>query len=172
MSKYTKLAAAMVAAGATIAAPVTGAVAKDNHGKGKAKRCAKVSTVAYQVSGTLVSATADDPATPASEASVTVLVTSANSHARKSGEIADQNATKKGVQVKGATYTVAAGDAFTVKTDGYEAPDTPSVGDRVKISGRIPLAKKKCVPAGTSTADRYGAPDVRKVTLSDRDPDA
>lgn len=170
MSKYTKLAAAVIAAGAVVAVPVTGAVAKE--GQGKTKRCAKASTVGYQVSGTLVSATADNPATPASEATVTLIVTSANSHARKSGEIADQDATKKGVQVKGATYTVPAGDAFTFKANGYEAPDTPSVGDRVKVSGRIALAKKKCVPAGTSTADRYAAPDVRKVTISDRDPDA
>ena len=119
-----------------------------------------------------MSATADDPATPASEATVTLTVTSANSHARNSGEIADQNTNRKGVQVKGAPYTVPAGDAFTLKLNGYEGTDTPSVGDKVKVSGRIKVTKKKCAPAGASTADRYAAPDVRRVAISDRDPDA
>jgi len=168
MSKYVAI--AVVAAGAVLAAPVTGVAAKDN--KGKAKGCAKATVLGYQVSGTLVGATADNPATPASEASVTIKVTSANSHARNSGEIADQNPAKKGVQVKGATYTVPAGDAFVVRVHGYEGTDTASVGDRVKISGKIARVKKSCAPAGTSLADRYLPPDVRTVTLSDRDPDA
>ena len=164
---------AVVAVGALLAAPAAGLAAKGaNQGKGATKRCAKVSGLSYQVGGTLVSVTADDPATPASEASVTLKVTSANAHAAKSGEIADQSATKKGVQVKGATYTVAAGDAFTLKLNGYEGTDTPSAGDRVKVSGKIKLTKKRCAPAGTSTADRYAAPDVKKVTISDRDADA
>ncbi len=164
---------AMVAAGALLAAPAAGLAAKgENKGKGKTQRCAKVSGLGYQVGGTLVSVTADNPATPASEATVTLKVTSANAHARKSGEIADQNATKKGVQVKGATYTVAAGDAYTLKLNDYEGTDTPSVGDRVKVSGTIKLTKKSCAPAGTSTADRYAAPDVKRVTISDRDADA
>lgn len=175
MLKNTKTITALAAAGALLAVPAAGLAAKGGNSdtaKGKAKSCAKVSGLGYQVSGTLVSATADNPATPASEASVTLTVTSANSHAAKSGEIADQNATKKGVQVKGATYTVAAGDAYTLKLNGYEGTDTPSVGDRVKVSGTIKLTKKRCAPAGTSTADRYAAPDVKKVTISDRDPDA
>ena len=164
---------AMVAAGALLAAPAAGLAAKgENKGKGDTQRCAKVSGLSYQVSGTLVSAVADNPATPASEASVTLKVTSANSHAAKSGEIADQNATKKGAQVKGAMYTVAAGDAYTLKLNGYEGTDTPSAGDRVKVSGTIKLTKKSCAPAGTSTADRYAAPDVKRVTISDRDADA
>lgn len=170
--------AAVVAAGALLATPAAGFAAKGGNSttakeKGKATSCAKASSRGYQVSGTFVSAIADDPATTdVNEASVTLKVTSANSHAAKSGEIADQNATRKGVQVKGATYTVAATDAFTLKLNGYEGADTPSVGDRVKVSGSIKLTKKRCAPAGTSTADRYAAPDVKKVTLSDRDPDA
>ena len=164
---------AMVAAGALLAAPAAGLAAKgENKGKGKAKSCAKAVTVGYQVGGTLVSAVADNPATPASEATVTLKVTSANSHARKSGEIADQNATKKGLQAKDAMYTVPAGDAYTLKLNGYEGADTPSPGDHVKVGGAIKLTKKACAPAGTSTADRYAAPDVKKVTVSDRDPDA
>lgn len=176
MLKNTRTITAFVAAGALLAAPAAGLAAKGGNSataKGKAKACATKSVGAgYQVGGTLVSAVADDPATPASEATVTLMVTSANSHAAKSGEIADQNATRKGVQVKGATYTVAAGDAFTLKLNGYEGTDTPSVGDRVKVSGKITLTKKRCAPAGTSTADRYAAPDVKRVTISDRDADA
>jgi hypothetical protein len=167
---------ATLAAGALLVAPASGLAAKGAHGsaaKGKAKSCATTPKVAYQVSGTLLSATLDDPATTGvNEASVTLKVTSANVHATRSGEIADQNATKKGVQVKGATMTIAATDAFTLKLNGYAGSDTPSLGDRVKVSGRIPVTKKSCAAAGTTTADRYAAPDVKRVTISDRDPDA
>lgn len=177
MLKNAKTIAGLVAAGAMLAAPAAGIAAKGGHSagaKGKAKNCAtKTVSVGYQVSGTFVSAVADDAATTnVNEATITLKVTSANSHAAKSGEIADQNATKKGVQVKGATITVAATDAFTLKLNGYEGTDTPSVGDRVKISGKIKLTKKACAPAGTSTADRYATPDVKKVTLTDKDADA
>lgn len=178
MHKNAKMIATMVAAGSLLAAPAAGIAAKGGHSataKGKAKACAtKTTGVGYQVSGTLASVTLDDPATTAvNEGAITLLVTSANSHAAKSGEIADQNATKKGVQVKGATMTLAvATDAYTVKLHGYEGTDTPSVGDRVKVSGRIKLTKKACAPAGTSTADRYATPDIKTVTISDRDPDA
>ena len=141
-------------------------------GKGQSKRCAKTQKVGYSVRGTLVSVTADNPATPAHEGTVTLTVTGANSHARNSGEIADQNAATPGVQVAGATYTVPTTDSFVLKLDGYVAPDTPSVGDAVHVSGKIARTKKKCAPSGTSLADRYAAPDVRKVTVTDRDPDA
>lgn len=183
MLKTTKTIATIVAAGALLAAPAAGLATTGGNSEAakskakpttKAKNCTtKTHTVGYQVSGTFVSAVADDPATTAvNEATITMTVTSANSHAAKSGEIADQNATKKGVQVKGATYTVAATDAFVLELNGYEGTDTPSAGDKVKVSGRIALTKKRCAPAGTSTADRYAAPDVKKVTLSDRDADA
>lgn len=182
MLKNTKTIAMLVAAGTLLAAPAAGVAAKGGNSaaakakakSNKAKNCTtKTHTVGYQVSGMFVSAVADDPATPlVNEATITMTVKSANSHAAKSGEIADQNATKKGVQVKGATYTVAATDAFTLKLNGYEGADTPSAGDKVKVSGSIKLTKKACAPAGTSTADRYAAPDVKKVTLSDRDADA
>lgn len=170
MLKTVRTIATLAAAGALLALPATALAAKG--GQGKAQNCAKTSTRGYQLGGTLVSVTADDPATPDSEATVTFTVSSANSHARKSGEIADQDADRKGVQVKGATYTVPAGDAFTLTLNGYEDPDTPSVGDKVKVKGRVVLTKKRCAPDGTTTADRYATPpDVRRVTLSDRDAD-
>lgn len=169
MLKTVRTIATLAAAGALLVLPATALAAPG--GQGKAKNCAKTSTVGYQVGGTLVSVTADDPVTPASEATVTLTVTSTNRHARNSGEIADQDAVRKGVQVKGATYTVPATDAFTLTLNGYVDPDTPSVGDKVKVNGRIALTKKRCAPEGTSTADRYATPDVRRVTISDRDAD-
>lgn len=171
----------MVTAGALLAIPAPvvaskpdGAGRSAGHGKqaGKAAdRCAKTHKVGYMVKGTLVSVTPDDPATVASEATVTLKLTSANKHARRSGDIVDQDAAKRGVQAKGFVYTVAAGDAFRLRLRGYEGTDTPSVGDKVHVSGRIGLTKRRCAPAGTSVADRYGAVDVRRVTIGDRDPD-
>ena len=46
------------------------------------------------------------------------------------------------------------------------------MGDRVSVSGRIAVTKKHCAATGTTTADRYAAPDVKTVTISDRDADA
>ena len=127
--------------------------------KGQAKSCAKAPKVGFSVKGTLVTFTADDPTTAANEASVTLTVTKANGHARKSGEFA-------------ATHTVnAADDAFRLKLSGYEGTDTPSAGDKVKVTGKIARTKAKCAAPGTSTADRYGTPDVRKVKVTDQDPD-
>jgi len=40
----------------------------------------------------------------------------------------------------------------------------------VKVYGKIARSKKKCAPEGTTTADRYATPDVRKVTVTDSDP--
>ena len=161
--------ATLTAAGALLALPATGLAAKGgDSAKGKAKSCATTKKVSYQVKGTLLELVP----TAANAGTVTLKVTSANVHARRSGEIADQDLTKKGVQLKGATVTVAAPDTFTLKLNGYESTDTPSVGDRVKVSGRIAVTKKHCATAGTSTADRYAAPDVTKVTISDRDADA
>jgi hypothetical protein len=182
MSRYTRILLTAVAACAVLALPATVGAnpgkgeaksqAKSQNGKGKTKRCAKTQKVGYSVSGTLLSATADNPATPANDSSITIRVTGANSHARNSGEIADQDANTKGVQVAGATYTVSGSDPFTVNLIGYEAPDTPSVGDAVHVTGKIARTKSKCAPSGTSTADRYAAPDVRTVTVTDSDPDA
>jgi len=160
--------AALAVAAALVAAPATAIAAKG--GQGKAKSCAKTGTRGYQLAGTLVSMTADDPGTLESEASVTLIVTSANRHARNSGELTDQDVDRKGVQVVGATYTVPAGDAYVLKL-GDDGAAIPSPGDRVKVKGRIALTKKRCALDGTSTADRYAAPDVTRVTVSDREPE-
>ena len=168
--------ATVAAAGALLAAPAAGLAAKPV-GKSKpaapgAKRCAKAHDVGYAVSGTFAGMTADDPATTdTNEATVALTVTHANSHARKSGDIVDQDAAKKGVQVKGAAYTVTAAKGFKLRLTGFAGTDTPSPGDRVHVTGRIPLTKRRCAPAGTSLADRYGTVDVKRVSIADRDAD-
>jgi hypothetical protein len=176
MTKHTRTIASVVSAGALLAAPVAALAAPGQHGHAKADHraanCARTHSVGFSAVGTLVSFTADDPATPASEATVTMTVLAANAHARRSGEIADQDAAKPGIQARGATLTVPAGDAFVVRLRGYQGTDTPSAGDRVKVNGRIARTSRKCAAAGASTADRFGALDVRRVTIADRDPDA
>jgi hypothetical protein len=183
LTKRTQSIAAVVAAGALFAVPTVGQAKSDHanggngHANNGARGCTKHPTVnkGFTVRGTLVSATADNPMTAANEASVKITVTGANRHARLSGELTDQNATQAGVQVKGGTYTVTGNgttpDAFKVKLSGYEGTDTPSVGDKVRISGKIAVTRKKCAASGTSTADRYGAVNVRSVKIVDSDPD-
>ena len=173
--KTAKNILALALAAALFAVPATALGAKGGQGKpkgkaksgqGKAKSCAKTHSRGFQVGGTLVSFTADDVATTdASEATVTLTVTSANKHARESGELADMDAAKKGVQAKGATYTVPAGDAFELKL-GDDGAAVPAAGDRVKVKGRIAVTKKGCAAEGTTVADRYATPDVTRVKIS------
>jgi hypothetical protein len=150
------------------------AVSQANHGKhkgaGKGHHSKCTVKRGFTVRGTLVSFTADDPATAADEESVDITVTGANRHARRSGEIPDQDAAKPGVQVKGAPYSVS-GDPFKYKLVGYQGTDTPSAGDKVKIVGKITYTKKRCAPEGTSLEDRYGDPNIRRVKIKDADPD-
>lgn len=167
--KTIRLISTLVAAAAMLAVPATALAAPG--GQGTAKSCAKAPKVGYQVKGTLVSMSADNPATEAFEGTVTITVTSANSHARKSGDIADQDAVTEGVQVAGATYTVPVTDAFLLALHDYEGADTPSPGDLVKVSGRILRTKARCASETTTLATRYGAVDVRRVGIWDNDPD-
>lgn len=166
MPNHARMIATLTAAGALLALPATGLAAKganSSANKGKAKSCAKMLKAGYQVGGTLVSVDAGG---------VTLKITSANAHARRSGDLADQDLTKKGLQVKGAEVTIPATDTFTLRLKEYEGADTPSVGDKVKVSGKVVVTKKKCAATGTTTADRYATPDVKTVTITDRDPDA
>ena len=146
------------------------------HGHGTGKSCAKKPSVnkGFTVRGTLVSYTADDPATlNVNETSVAIIVTGANRHARVSGELIDTDATKPGVQVAGGAYTVDSSgtpaDLFGVRLSGYETGESPAAGDKVRIVGKIAVTRKKCAAAGTSPADRYGEVDVRKVKIIDAD---
>jgi hypothetical protein len=171
--KTVRTIAALALAAALMAVPSTALAAKGGQGKskGKAKSCAKQLTRGFQVTGTLVSVTADDATTTdASEATVTITVTAANSHARNSGELEDQDADRKGVQVVGATYTVPAGDAYVLRL-GDDGALVPAAGDRVKIKGRIAVTKKRCAAEDVAAADRYAAPDVTRVSVSHPEPE-
>ncbi|HEX6389399.1 MAG TPA: hypothetical protein VFZ89_08130 [Solirubrobacteraceae bacterium] len=155
MSTNARVLVTAAVAAAMVALPATG-VAKP----GKHQRCKKAPTVGYSVTGSLLTFTADDPATSANERQITLTVTGANNHARKSGAAIS------------ATFTVPAGDpGYRVELKGFAGADTPSPGDTIKVSGRITRTKKSCAPPGTSTADLYGTPDVRRVTVTDRDAD-
>lgn len=187
MIKPIRLLTLLVAACALLAAPTVGlAHHKPGHTKGPknaqpkgpnkaqpdSKRCKKPATkVGFAVRGTLVSFTADDPATtPANEASVSITVTRANRHARNSGELADTDPATPGTQVKGGAYSVTgATDPFKVTLVGYEPGEAPGAGDAVKVIGKVARTKKRCATAGTSLADRYGDVNVRKVVIHDAD---
>jgi hypothetical protein len=170
--KTARTIAALALAAALVAVPSTALAAKGGHGKGKgkAKSCAKAHTRGFQLTGTLVSLTADDlSTTDSSEATLTLTVTAANRHARNSGELEDQNADRKGVQVVGGTYTLPAGDAFVLQL-GDDGALVPAAGDRVKVKGRIALTQKRCSAEGAAAADRYDAPDVTRVKVSHPEP--
>lgn len=181
MTKRIQSMSLLVAAGALLAVPAIGeAHHKPGHtkGGGQGRSCTHKPTVnkAFVVKGTLVSYTADDPATTdVNEANVEITVTRANRHARVSGELQDTNATKPGVQVAGGPYTAdgtptpTTSDPFKVKLSQYEPGETPGAGDRVHITGKIAVTRKRCAPAGESVADRYGSVNVRRVKIRDAD---
>jgi hypothetical protein len=178
MNRTVRLLALLVAACALLAAPAVGqAHHKPGHTKGpksehpNSKRCKKPeSKVGFVVRGTLTAFTADDPTTPANEASVSMTVTRANRHARNSGELVDTDPTTPGTQVQGGPYTVSgAADPFKVKLVDYETGEAPAAGDSVKVIGKVARTKAKCAAPGTSLADRYGDVNVRKVVIHDAD---
>lgn len=154
----------LVAVAVAVALVPAAAVAKKSDPPGKS--CNPVNK-AFIVKGTLVSFTPDDSATTdTNEASVTLTVTKANRHARRSGELVDADPATEGTQV---TYS-AASDDFKVKLSGYDdATDTPSAGDKVRVTGKIAYTKKRCAPDGTSVEDRYGDVNVKRVKVIDKD---
>lgn len=169
MTKRIQTMALLVAAGALLAVPATGdAHHKPTHTKGgKGKSCVKKPTVnkGFVVKGTVVSYKADNPATPANEATPLVItVTNANKHARVSGELADANPMLAGDQ-----YSVPISDSFKVQLAEYEAGEAPGAGDKVRIIGKVAVTKKKCATAEQNTvAKRYGDVNIRKVKFTEQ----
>src|SRR5215217_5041360 len=122
--KMTRTLAALGSLGVLALLPMTADATKgSNH------RCSHPSvTRAFVVTGTLVSWDGTN---------LEITVKSANRHARNSGELTDQDAGKKGVQVKGGTYTTSlSGDSFKTSQSDYEAGEQPSTGDKVRVIGR------------------------------------
>ena len=118
-------------------------------------------TRSFVVTGTLVSWNGN---------TVEITVRNANRAARNSGELEDQNPNRKGVQVRGGSYSVSdSSDSFNTYFSGYESGEQPAAGDKVRIRGRIAYTKKRCAPEGTSTADRYATPNVKRVRFIDAD---
>jgi hypothetical protein len=170
LTKRIQVLALLVAAGALLAVPAIGQAShKAGHTPGsKSKRCKKPTVnKGFVVKGTWVAYTADNPATEANEGTVTITVTKANRHARVSGELTDANPMLAGTQ-----YTVPTTDAggFKVTLSEYEAGETPGANDRVRISGKVAVTKKKCASAEQDTvAERYGAVNVKKVAFTEVD---
>ena len=156
--------AVMAVAGALLALPATGAAThKTGHQRGG--KC--VVGKGIVVKGTLVAFTADNPATPATnEQSVTLTVTKMNRHAKRSG-LTDADANTSGLQ-----YTINAGgangDPFRVRLSDYEPNETPGAGDKVRVTGKVAVTKRRCEP-NASLEDRYDAVNVRKVQIIDAD---
>jgi len=169
MLKHSRLMLAVFAAAALLALPAVGQAAHNGKTHGQGKSCAKPTVKAgFVVKGTLTSFTADDPATTADEESVTITVTRANRHARRSGELTDRDPAKPGVQVAGGTFSVnGSTDAFKVGLSGYDTGETPSTGDKVRIVGKVALTKKRCAAADATFDERYGAVNVRRVKVID-----
>jgi hypothetical protein len=115
MSGTLRLLAVVAAGGAVLVAPGVGhAHHKAGHTRGPkdgqhtSQRCKKAATnVGFVVRGTLTSFTADDPATAANEASMSITVSGANRHAGSSGELRDTDASAPGTQVKGGPFSVS-----------------------------------------------------------------
>jgi len=171
----TKMAVTAALAAALIVAVPVAADADNGKHKGKNKSQSKsksqkqagskcVANVAFVVKGTLVSFTADNGATGQNEASVTLTLDRANRHARRSGELEDNNGATPGTQLTFA----AASDDYKVQLSGFETAESPTGGEKVRVIGKVAYTKARCEP-NTSVEDRYDAVNVRKLKVIDVD---
>jgi len=151
----------VLAIGALAAAPIAGAEHKTDHSPGSKFQTCKKPTVkkAFIVKGILDA--------PPAGSTVDITVTGANRHARRSGEIADQDPTQRSEPISGADYMVDSAGA-KLKLSGYKAGEGPEAGDKVRIVGKISLTKKKCAEDGVTADERYGKPNLKKVKIIDQ----
>ena len=165
----------LVAAGALLAVP---AVGQADHGvphgkaKGKAKREGKargksqsrcVVNKGFVVKGTLVAGGYNAGGPAAGDETVTLDVTKMNKHASRAG-LTDAVAGGS-LQYR---VTNAGSDPFRLQISDEVPGTAPGAGDRVRISGKVAVTKRKCEP-NASLEDRYGIVDVRKVKIVDAD---
>jgi hypothetical protein len=151
---------------AVVALAATPAISMAGPGKGKGKgksgnhHC-KTLKRGFTLRGTLVSFNQGDVSVQGDE-DISITVTGANRHARRAG------------WEKGDTFSKS-DDAFKYKLVEFEPSEQPTgdtpgnTPERVKIVGKIAYTKKKCAEPGTSLADRYGAVNIRRVTIKDLD---
>ncbi len=101
---------------------------------------------------------------------MTLKVTSADSHARKSGELDDVDPATDGLQYKGGEYTVPADDVdgFTLKLNGYAEGETPTVDvDRVKVNG-VSRGRRSAAWRTRATTGMRTRPTSAGSRISDR----
>ena len=166
--------ALLVAAAALLAVP---AIGQADHGsphgkaKGKAKGKGKAKSKCvvhkgFVVKGTLAVGGYNAGSPAAGDETVTIDVTKMNRHASRSG-LTDA--------VPGGSLQYRVTNAAGPNSDPFklqisdEVPGTaPGVGDRVRITGKVAVTKRKCEPSA-SLEDRYDAVDIRKVKIVDAD---
>ena len=108
--------------------------------KPKSKRCAKVRKVGFVVAGTYVSGDATG---------VTLLVTRANRHARKSELV-----------TVGQQYTATPTKASRIRYVNRTGPGDAQATDKVRVVGKVTVQKRKCRTDGFTPEAT-----VRKVTV-------
>lgn len=114
--------------------------AKAGKAKGYARKCAKPRKVGFVVKGAFVSG---------ADKTVTLKVTKANRHARKSGLV-----------TVGENFTAVARKVRYVNSGG---PADAEAGDKVRVVGKVTKLKKGCTASGFTPAA-----SVRKVTVLSR----
>jgi hypothetical protein len=160
----------LVTAGALFAVPAVAQATHNSHhnpggnSQGKSQACDNTLSRAFVVKGTVVSFDGTD---------VEISVTGANRHARNSGELQDQDLSTSGTQVAGDTHTTSAGsDSFKLVLSGYETGETPQVGDKVRLIGKIAIVKKRCADEGATIEARSTDVNLRKVQIIEPEEDA
>ena len=115
------LVTALAAGGVTMA---DARPAEGGKAQGQAKKCTKPNKVGFVVRGTFVSADAT---------SVTLKVTKANRHARKSGLV-----------TVGESFTATPSDASKIRYVGRTGASDAQPTDKVKVKGKVTRLKKGC----------------------------
>ena len=173
--KRLQMVALLTAAGALLAVPAIGQAHRtgDQHnhgqGKGKGKGKAKSNCVVnkgFVVKGTLVAGGYNAGTAAPGDETVTIDVTKMNKHASRSGLT---DAVPGGtLQYRVTNAAGPGGDPFRLQISDEVPSTAPGAGDRVRISGKVAVTKRKCEP-NASLEDRYDAVNVRKVKIVDAD---
>ena len=99
-------------------------------------------------------------------ASLTCASASRHENTKRSG-LTDADAVTSGLQYR-IDAGGASGDPFRVRLSDYEPGELPAAGDKVRVTGKVAVTKRRCEP-NASLQDRYDAVNVRKVQIIDVD---